>query len=241
MTTTKNALVFGGSRGIGAAAAKRLAADGYTVAFTYVSRPDAAEALVRAIEAEGGSALAVHADSSEVGQIRAAVAEVVDRVGRLDAVVVNAGILRVNLAQDVSVAELDEMLAVNVRGVFLSVQAVIPVINEGGSIITIGSNVALRGGPGSSVYHLTKSAVAGMVKSIAMELAPRRITINNVQPGPFDTDMNAGAIDILTAQSPLGRVGRLEEVGGLISYLAGDESRYVTGADFTIDGGWVLR
>jgi 3-oxoacyl-[acyl-carrier protein] reductase len=130
---------------------------------------------------------------------------------------------------------------VNVRGVYLSIQAAVPHTVDGGRVITIGSNVAIRTGfPGSSVYQMTKGAVAAMVKGVALDLAPRRITVNNIQPGPTDTDINAGSIDMLSEMSPLKRVAKPEEIAGLVSYLARDESRYMTGTSLTIDGGFTL-
>jgi len=238
---SKTALVFGGSRGIGAAAVERLAREGFAVAFTYVSRPDAAQALVEKLTAAGGNALAIQADSADPAAIRAAVEQALAHFGGLDAVVVNAGILRMGPIDTVSLEELDQMLAINVRGVFLAIQAAAAHLPEGGRIITIGSNTAVRTGhPGTSVYQFTKAAVAAMVKGIALDLAPRGITVNNVQPGPIDTDMNAGAIEMLAGKSPMGRVGKPGEIAGLIAYLAGSESGYMTGESITIDGGWVL-
>ncbi|MDQ0252560.1 3-oxoacyl-[acyl-carrier protein] reductase [Sphingomonas kyeonggiensis] len=238
---SKTALVFGGSRGIGAAAVERLAREGFAVAFTYVSRPDSAEALVERLTAAGSKALAIQADSADPAAIRAAVEQTAAHFGGLDAVVVNAGILRMGPIEAVSLEELDQMLAINVRGVFLAIQAAAAHLPEGGRIITIGSNTAVRTGyPGTSVYQFTKAAVAAMVKGIALDLAPRGITVNNVQPGPIDTDMNAGAIEMLAGKSPMRRVGSPAEIAGLIAYLAGAESGYMTGESITIDGGWVL-
>ncbi|MFE7506972.1 SDR family oxidoreductase [Promicromonospora sp. NPDC057488] len=240
-TTSRTALVFGGSRGIGAAAVARLAADGYAVAFTYLSRDDRARELVTEVEAAGGRALALRSDSADADAIRGAVDRAVQELGPLNVVVVNAGLLRTGTVESVSLADLDAMIDVNVRGVFLSIQATVPHLVDNARVITIGSNVALRTGTaGASVYQLTKTAVAGMVKGIALDLAPRSITVNNIQPGPTDTDMNAGAIDALAAASPLRRVGRPAEIAGLVSYLAGPDSRYVTGASITIDGGSTL-
>lgn len=240
-TTSRTALVFGGSRGIGAAAVARLAADGYAVAFTYLSRDDRARELVTEVEAAGGKALALRSDSADADAIRGAVDRAVQELGPLHVVVVNAGLLRTGTIESVSLADLDAMIDVNVRGVFLSIQATVPHLVDNARVITIGSNVALRTGTaGASVYQLTKTAVAGMVKGIALDLAPRSITVNNIQPGPTDTDMNAGAIDALAAASPLRRVGRPAEIAGLVSYLAGPDSRYVTGASITIDGGSTL-
>jgi len=240
-TPRKVALVFGGSRGIGAAVVARLADDGYAVAFTYVSRADKAKELTDAIASRGGEALAIAADSADAAAIRRATGEAVERFGPLRVVVVNAGLLRLNPIDKVSVDELDRMLDVNVRGVYLAVQASVSEMLDGGRVITIGSNVAISTGiSGGSVYQLTKGAVAAMVKGVALDLAPRRITVNNVQPGPIETDMTAGMGEMLSGMSPLRRVGRPEEVAGLVSYLAGDEAGYITGTSLTIDGGLTL-
>lgn len=235
------ALVFGGSRGIGAAAVQRLAADGYAVAFTYVSRPDKAEALVAQVVQAGGQAHAIAADSADADAIRSAVTQAVARFGPLQVVVVNAGIYRAGTIDAVPLADLDQMLAVNVRGVFLAVQASVPHVRDGGRIITIGSNVAVRTGQaGASVYQLTKTAVAGLVKGAALDLAPRGITVNNIQPGPIETDLTADWIESLAQRSPLQRVGKPREIGALVSYLASADAGYMTGASLTIDGGLSL-
>ena len=241
----KVALVFGGSRGIGAAIVSRLAEDGYTVPFTYVSRPDAADELAAKVRDAGGTALAIKADSAKRDDLTAAVATTIDRFGRLDVVVINAGVARMGLVDAVPVEDLDLQLDVNVRGVFLAIQAAGPHLKEGGRIVTIGSNIAIRSGfPGASVYQTTKAAVAGMVKGLALDLAPRGITINNVQPGPTKTDMisslgNEG-MDMVLGMVPLKRMAEPEEIAGLVSYIARDEAGYVTGASLTIDGGFAL-
>ncbi|HHX4057132.1 MAG: 3-oxoacyl-ACP reductase family protein [Burkholderia contaminans] len=237
----KVAIVFGGSRGIGAAIARRLAADGADVAFTYVSAPERAQETAAAIEAHGRAALAIRADSADADAIRQAVAQAVERFGRLDVVVVNAGILKLGEVADVSVDDLDRMLAVNVRGVFLAVQAGAAHLARGGRIVTIGSNTAVRSGhPGSSVYSMTKAAVAVMVKGIAVDLAPRGITVNNVQPGPVETDMTAAHLDRIRPLIPLQRAGSADEIASLVSWLASAESGYMTGSSLTIDGGMAL-
>ncbi|WP_412025517.1 3-oxoacyl-ACP reductase family protein [Burkholderia cepacia] len=237
----KAAIVFGGSRGIGAAIARRLAADGADVAFTYVSAPERAQETVAAIEASGRAALAIRADSANADAIRQAVAQAVERFGRLDVVVVNAGILKRGDVAEVSVDDLDRMLAVNVRGVFLAVQAGAAHLTRGGRIVTIGSNTAVRSGyPGSSVYSMTKAAVAVMVKGIAVDLAPRGITINNVQPGPVETDMTAEHLDRIRPLIPLQRAGSPDEIASLVAWLASAESGYMTGSSLTIDGGLAL-
>ncbi|NWJ25979.1 SDR family oxidoreductase [Rhizobium sp. RM] len=243
MTTgeRRTALVFGGARGIGAAAVERLVKDGFDTAFTYVSRPDSANELVAKLQAAGGRAAAIEADSGDPSAIRAAVAKTVDLFGPLDAVVVNAGILRLNTVEDVSLEELDQMLDINVRGVFLSIQAAVLHIRDGGRIITIGSNVAISTGHrGSSVYQFTKTAVAAMVKGIALDLAPRRITVNNIQPGPTNTDMTSDLVAMLSEKSPLKRVADPAEIAGVVAYLASPASSYMTGSSLTIDGGLTL-
>ncbi|TXI07063.1 MAG: 3-oxoacyl-ACP reductase FabG [Rhizobium sp.] len=234
-------MVFGGSRGIGAAIAKRLAQDGFGVALTYLSSPEKAQQLVDEIDAHGGKSFAVRADNAAPSAIDAAVAQTIETFGRLDVAVVNAGILRLGLVDAVSIDDLDRSLAVNVRGVFLAAQAAARHMADGGRIITIGSNTAIRtGSPGSSVYAMTKAAVAAMVKGVALDLAPRRITVNNIQPGPTETDMTSSMVERLKDIVPLRRVGRPEEIAGLASYLAGPQSGYMTGSSLTIDGGFVL-
>jgi 3-oxoacyl-[acyl-carrier protein] reductase len=237
----KVAMVFGGSRGIGAAIVRRLAEDGADVALTYVSTANKAAEAVASVEAMGRKALAIKADSADAAAIREAVAQAVDRFGRFDIVVVNAGILRLGSVETVSLEDLDRMLDVNVRGMFLAIQAAARLLADGGRVITIGSNTAIRTGfPGSSVYSMTKAAVATMVKGIALDLAPRSITVNNVQPGPTATDMTVDHLEMVKSLVPLGRVGQPREIAGLVAYLASEESAYMTGASLTIDGGYVL-
>jgi len=239
--TGKVAIVFGGSRGIGAAAARRLANEGADVAITYVSAPERAAETVKAIEKAGRAGLAIKADSADPAAIKAAVAQAVQRFGRLDIAVVNAGILLLGDVETVSVEDLDRMLNVNVRGVFLAIQATAARLTEGGRIITIGSNVAVRSGhPGSSVYSMTKAAVAVMVKGVAVDLASRGITVNNIQPGPTVTDMTADHIEMIKPLIPLKRAGDPDEIAGLVAYLASKESGYMTGSSLTMDGGMAL-
>ena len=235
------AIVFGGSRGIGAGIARRLAKDGANVALTYVSAPERAAEAVGAIEAEGGEGLAIRADSADPAAIQAAVAAAVERFGRLDIVVVNAGLFRRGSGEDFPLEDLDLMLNVNVRGVFLAIQAAAPHLGEGGRIITVGSNTAVRTSfPGSSVYSMTKAAVAVMVKGVAIDLAPRGVTVNNVQPGPTETDMTSAVVEMLKPMIPVGRVAQPREIAGLVAYLASEEAGYMTGASLTIDGGMSL-
>jgi 3-oxoacyl-[acyl-carrier protein] reductase len=239
--TGKVAIVFGGSRGIGAAAARRLATDGADVALTFVTAPERAAETIRAIQAAGRSGIAIKADSADSGAIEAAVAQTVDHFGKLDIAVVNAGILLLSDVATVSVENLDRMLDINVRGVFLSIQAAAAHLSAGGRIITIGSNTAVRSGhPGTSVYSMTKAAVAVMVKGVAVDLAGRGITVNNIQPGPTLTDMTAEHIEAIKPLIPLKRAADPDEIAGLVSYLASKESAYMTGSSLTIDGGMAL-
>jgi 3-oxoacyl-[acyl-carrier protein] reductase len=238
----KVALVTGGSRGIGAAIAKRLAADGAAVAVTYTSAPEKAAEVVGAIEAEGGRALAIRADSSDAEAVKAAVAETVEKLGGLDILVNNAGIAVLKPIDEISLEEFDRLVAVNVRGVFVASQAAARHMGEGGRIITIGSvngdRIPFQGG---SVYGMTKAAVAGLARGLSRDLGPRGITVNTVQPGPVDTDLNPADGPFAKALLPtlsIPRYGHVDEVAALVSYLAGPEAGYVTGTTLTIDGGF---
>ncbi|RZA33220.1 MAG: SDR family oxidoreductase [Lysobacteraceae bacterium] len=234
-------MVFGGSRGIGAAIAQRLAREGANVAFTYAASADRAREVAAAIGQHGVAALAIQADSPDPAALRDAVGQAVARFGRIDTVVIAAGILELADVTAFSLEQLDRMLDVNVRGVYLAIQAAVPHMDTGGRIITIGSNTAERSNhPGSSVYTLTKGAVASMVKALAADLAPRGITINNIQPGPVETDMTASMLDMVRELVPLKRVGQPSEIASLAAWLAGEESGYMTGASLTIDGGMSL-
>ena len=238
---TRTALVFGGSRGIGAAIAKRLAADGFQVALTYVSRPEKAAEVVSTIEAMGCKALAIRADSADPAEIRASVDRAVAEYGPLDVAVLNAGVLKLGLLDDFPIEDLDLSLDVNIRGVYLAIQAAARQMRDGGRIITIGSNIGSRtASSAGTVYAMTKAAVAAMSQGIALDLAPRRITDNKIQPGPTETDLTADMISVLKDQIPLKRVGQPEEIAALASYLVSAEAGYMTGASLTIDGGYIL-
>jgi len=236
------ALVTGGSRSIGAAIAKRLAADGAAVALTYSTSPKKAEEVVRAIATAGGKALAVPADSGDADAVKAAVARTVDTFGRLDILVNNAGILIVKPLNDLTLDDFDRIVAVNVKGVFVATQEAARHMGEGGRIIMIGSvNSDLVPFVGGSVYALTKAAIAGFTRGLARDLGPRGITVNNIQPGPVDTDMNpadAAFADTLKRTIALGRYGHTDEIAGMVSYLASPEAGYITGASLKIDGGF---
>jgi 3-oxoacyl-[acyl-carrier protein] reductase len=237
----RTAVVFGGSRGIGAAIARRLAADGFQVALTYVSRPESAAEVVASVQATGGTAMAIKGDSANSVEISAAVETVVPKYGPLDVAVINAGVLKLGSIADFRIEDLDLSLNVNVRGVYLAIQAAARQMNDGGRIITIGSNTAAKtGSAAGTVYAMTKAAVAAMVKGIALDLAPRHIPVNNIQPGPTETDMTADMVSALKDTVPLRRVGQPAEIAALASYLTSAAAGYMTGASLTIDGGYVL-
>jgi len=240
--TGKVALVTGGSRGIGAAIAKRLARDGAAVAITYAHAQQKADEVVRAIEATGGRALAIRADSADVEAVKSAVAETVRTLGRLDVLVNNAGIAVVMPLDQFSLDDFDRMVAVNVRAVFVAVQEASRHMGEGGRIITIGSvNADRMPFAGGGVYAMTKAAVAGLTRGLARDLGPRGITVNTVQPGPVDTDMNPADgpfAEGMKGWMALGRYGQGDEIAGMVAYLASPEAVFVTGASLTIDGGF---
>ncbi|WP_248766355.1 3-oxoacyl-ACP reductase family protein [Pseudomonas protegens] len=238
----KVALIQGGSRGIGAAIVERLAAEGASVAFTYVSSASKAQALQDSIIAKGGKALAIHADSADAEAIRRAVNDSVKAFGRLDILVNNAGVLAIAPLDEFKLEDFDQTLAINVRSVFIATQEAARHMGEGGRIINIGSTNADRmpfagGGP----YAMSKAALVGLTKGLARDLGPRGITINNVQPGPVDTDMNPADSDFAASLMDLmaiRRYGHAEEVAGFVAYLASAEAGYITGASLTIDGGF---
>ncbi|MDZ8227925.1 MULTISPECIES: 3-oxoacyl-ACP reductase family protein [unclassified Nostoc] len=240
--TDKVALVTGGSRGLGAAIAKRLADDGATVALTYTSSPQKADEVVLAIEAAGGKALALRADSANVEAVKNAVAETVKAFGRIDILVNNAGIAAFALIDEFSLDDFDRLIAVNVKGVFVATQEAVRHMGEGGRIIMIGSvNSDIMPIAGGSVYALTKGAIASFTRGLARDLGPRGITVNNIQPGPIDTDMNPADgtfADRMKSITALQRYGRSEEVADMVSYLASAEASFVTGANLKIDGGF---
>jgi len=238
----KVALVTGGSRGIGAAIVRRLARDGSAVAFTYSASAQLARELVARIEADGGRALAIQADSADAVAVAGAVAATVQAYGRLDILVNNAGILTLAPIDSYPLEDFDRMLAVNVRAVFVAVQAALQHMRSGARIVTIGSIAAERVGfATSSVYSMTKAAVATLVRGMAIDLAPRGITVNNVQPGPTETDMNPADnphSEAIMALLPLKRLGQPDDIAGMVAYLVGPEAGFVTGASLSIDGGY---
>ncbi len=238
----KVALVTGGSRGIGAATAKRLAADGADVAITYVSSPDKANAVVAEIQAGGRKAIAIKADSADAAAIKAAVDQTAAELGGLDILVNNAGIFTPGAFEDVSVADLDRIWNVNVRAPIVAMQAAIKHMKNGGRIITIGSCLGERVSfPGVTIYSMTKGAVANLARGLARDLGSKGITVNVVEPGPIDTDMNpadAEGSDAQAQSTALGHYGKPEDIADMVAHLAGESGRYITGASFLVDGGF---
>jgi 3-oxoacyl-[acyl-carrier protein] reductase len=237
----KIALITGGSRGIGAAIAKRLAADGAKVAITYTKGADAAASVIKEIERAGGKAIAIQADATDADAGKAAVEKTVATFGRLDILVNNAGTAIPKTFEETTLEELDRVLDINIRGVFLATQAALKHMKSGGRIISIGSSVGEHVVvPGLVAYSATKGAVKIFTQALSRELGSRGITVNNVQPGPIDTELNPAASEWAVPQkaaTSLGRYGHVDEVAALVAFVAGPESSYITGANLTVDGG----
>jgi 3-oxoacyl-[acyl-carrier protein] reductase len=238
----KVAFINGGSRGIGAATARRLASDGATVAIGFQASAIAAEALVAEITARGGKAIAIKADASDAPALTRAIDSVAERYGRLDILVNSAGVLVLGPVDQLTVDDFDKTIAVNVRGVFVASKAAAAHMGDGGRIINISStNAGRMPFAGGAVYAMSKSALTGLVKGMARDLGSRGITVNNVNPGPVDTDMNPSDSDFATSLHglmALPRHGHVDEIAGMVAYLASAESAFVTGADLLIDGGF---
>jgi len=237
----KIALVTGGSRGIGAAIAKRLAADGANVAITYTKGADAAASVVKEIERGGGKAIAIQADATDVGAVEAAVEKTVATFGRLDVLVNNAGTAIPKTFEEATLEELDRVINTNLRGVFVATQAALKHMKRGGRIIMIGSSVGERVlVPGLVPYSATKGAVKMFTQGLSREVGSRGITVNNVQPGPIDTELNPATGDWAVPQkaaTALDRYGKVDEIAAMVAFVAGPESSYITGANLTVDGG----
>jgi 3-oxoacyl-[acyl-carrier protein] reductase len=239
--TNQVALVTGGSRGIGAAIAKRLAADGATVAITYARDAKAASAVVEAIERGGGKAVAIQAEAADAEAVKSAVERTVKTFGRLDILVNNAGTAIPKPFEETTLEEIDRMFNINVRGTLVATQAALRHMKTGGRVISIGSCVGERNmTPGLTPYAATKGAVKMFTQGLAREVGGRGITVNNVQPGPIDTELNPAAGDWATPQianTALGRYGHVDDVAALVAFVASPEASYITGANLTVDGG----
>jgi 3-oxoacyl-[acyl-carrier protein] reductase len=240
----RRALVTGGSRGIGAGIVRRLAADGAAVAFTYREAKGPANDLEEEIIDSGGMARAFQADSEDPEALRSAISATVDGFGGLEILVNNAGTSHNAPIEEFPLAEYDRILAVNVRAIFVAIQAAMPHLGAGGRIINIGSTMADRVPVGGiSVYSLSKAAVAGLTRGLARELGPRGITVNTVQPGPVETDMNPDSGDFADAMRSLtavGHYGQPHDIAAGVAFLARAEARFVTGTAWNVDGGWAL-
>lgn len=238
----KVAFVQGGSRGIGAAIVTRLAQEGAAIAFTYASSSKQALALASSIESAGGRTLALQADSADPAQLKQAIDTTATAFGGIDILVNNAGVLAMAPIEDFALADFDRTIDVNVRSVFVATQAAVRHMQLGGRVITIGSTNADRMPfAGGAVYAMSKSAIVGLTKGLARDLGPRGITVNNVQPGPVDTDMNPESGEFATSLKSLmalDRYGRAQEIASFVAYLASPEAAYITGASLTIDGGF---
>jgi NAD(P)-dependent dehydrogenase (short-subunit alcohol dehydrogenase family) len=237
----KVALVTGGSRGIGAAVAERLARDGADVALTFVARGTQAHAVAERVRAHGRRGIAIAADGTDPAAVTSAVDRAATELGRLDILVANAGVFPYGPLETVTLDELDRTLALHVRGVFVAAQAAARRMEDGGRLISIGSSLATRvTAPGVTLYAMSKAALGGLTRGLARDLGPRGITANVVHPGPTDTDMNpadgAGA-EAQLHEIALGRFGAAEEVAATVAHLAGPGGRWVTGAEIAVDGG----
>jgi 3-oxoacyl-[acyl-carrier protein] reductase len=237
----KVAVVTGGSRGIGAAIAKRLATDGASVAITYTKGADAAASVIKEIERAGGKAIAIQADAADADAVKAAVEKTVATFGRLDVLVNNAGTAIPKTFEEATLEEMDRVIDINIRGVFVATQAALKHMRDGGRIITIGSAVGERvSTPGLVPYAATKGAVKIFTQGLAREVGSRSITVNNVQPGPIDTDLNPATGDWAVPQkavTALNRYGHVDDIAAMVAFVAGPEASYVTGANLTVDGG----
>jgi 3-oxoacyl-[acyl-carrier protein] reductase len=237
----KVALVTGASRGIGAAIARRLAAEGASVAITFSKGAEAAASVVKAIEGAGGKALAIQADGVDAAAVKAAVEKTVATFGQLDVLVNNAGTAIPKPFEEATLEELDRVIDLNLRGVLVATQAALKHIGDGGRIIMIGSCVGERNmTPGLAAYSATKGAVKMFTQGLSREVGSRGITVNNIQPGPIDTDLNPAAGDWAAPQianTALKRYGHVDEIAAMVAFVAGPEAAYITGASLTVDGG----
>lgn len=240
----RRALVTGGSRGIGAEIVRRLSADGAAVAFTYSASVASAEKLAAELAGDGATVVAIQADAVDGAQSAAAVERAVEDLGGLDIVVNNAGVAHIAPIDDFPAEEFKRLVAINIGSTYWTTRTAIKHLGEGARIINVGSINADRiPGPGLSVYGLTKGAMSSFTRGLARDLGDRGITVNNVQPGPINTDANPDHGDFaesLKAVTTQGRYGHTTDVAALVAFLAGPESGYITGANLNVDGGFTV-
>lgn len=239
----KVALVTGGSRGIGAAIVKRLAELGADVALSYSASPDAAQKVAAEARALGVRAEAFKADAADPAAVRKLVTDTVAKFGKLDILVNNAGIFLMGMLPDATEAEFDKLIAVNVKAVFVATQEAAKHMKSGGRIVNLSSIVGVKSPyPGLSLYSMSKFGVEGLTRGFAQDLAPAGITVNAVQPGPIDTDMNPDGTDMAAGMKqgvPMKRYGKAEEVAAAVAFLVSPEASYTTGGSITVDGGMI--
>ncbi|WP_149427601.1 3-oxoacyl-[acyl-carrier-protein] reductase [Exiguobacterium acetylicum] len=241
----KVALVTGASRGIGAAIAKRLATDGFRVVVNYAGSTDKAEAVVREIKEAGGEALAIQANVAEADAVKHMIKQTIDTFGQLDCVVNNAGITRDGLLMRMKEADFDAVIDTNLKGAFLVTQAATrPLLKTSGRIINIASVVGISGNPGQANYVAAKAGLIGLTKSVARELASKGVTVNAICPGFIETDMTDELTEeqrnLSLGQIPLKRFGQTDDIASLVSFIASDEARYITGQTLAVDGGMTM-
>ena len=237
----KNVFIAGASRGIGAAIAKRFAAEGANVIFTYVRSSKLAKEQESVLKAFGVKSLAIQVNSANAEALQTAIVNTIGQLGPIDILVNNAGICPSGNFLDITLQDFDEIIDINIKAVFAASHAVVKSMPEGGRIISIGSNLADFAVSGDIIlYSMSKSALQGFTKGLARSLGPKRITVNLVQPGPVDTDMNpadAPMADFLRSRMALPEYGTGDDIAGLVVFLAGKEGKYITGTTLTIDGG----
>lgn len=242
---SKVALVTGASRGIGAAIAKRLATDGFRVVVNYAGSTDKAKAVVREIKEAGGEALAIQANVAEADAVKQMIKQTIDTFGQLDCVVNNAGITRDGLLMRMKEADFDAVIDTNLKGAFLVTQAATrPLLKTSGRIINIASVVGISGNPGQANYVAAKAGLIGLTKSVARELASKSVTVNAICPGFIETDMTDELTEeqrnLSLGQIPLKRFGQTDDIASLVSFIASDEARYITGQTLAVDGGMTM-
>lgn len=238
----KTAMVTGGSRGMGKAIARALAAQGANVVLTYAASQDKAEAVAREITEAGGKAIAIKADNKSNDEVLAAINQTVQQYGGIDILVNNAGIAIGKPLSDYTLQDYEDIMGVNVRAVFVATQAAVKHMPDGGRVITIGSNLGDTAvAPNLTLYTTSKSALQGLTRGMARDLGSRKITVNLVQPGPVDTDMNPDNTELagfMKQRMALGSYGHVDDIAAMVSFLAGDSAKHITGSLFTVDGGF---